>query len=173
MALTCHRDPLGGHQRCSTLAFSLGELIQTAVSRGHLGRALPNSPQISPLKAGHLKHKQSEGWLHHEAPRNREMKPPLASAKQFLLEENHRDGATPVLNILPAPQQGPQTPAPKSQRSVDPSAARAEQDVSSKSCRSQSPAFPHTLEHATLVTGTNTCAFGAGKHVATWGACRF
>lgn len=57
-------------------------------------------------------------------------------------------------------QQGPQ-PWPKSQHSVDPSAVWAEQDVSSKSCRSQSPAFPHTLERATLVTGTPRTA----KHV--------
>lgn len=63
---------------------------------------------ISPLKAGHLKHEQSEGWLHHAAPRNQEIKPPLASVKQFLLEEKHRDTATLVLNIFPVPQWGPQ-----------------------------------------------------------------
>lgn len=58
-----------------------------------------------------------------------------------------------------------------------PSAAWAEQDVSSKSCRCQSPAFPHSLQRAPLVTRTpqtaNVCAFGVGKHMATWGACRF
>lgn len=49
---------------------------------------------ISLLKVGHLKHEQSEGQLQHEAPRTQEIKPPLASVKQFLLEEKHRDRAT-------------------------------------------------------------------------------
>lgn len=59
---------------------------------------------ISPLKAGHLKHEQSEGRLYHAAPRSQEIKPPLASVKQFLLEEKHGDRATLILNSFPVPQ---------------------------------------------------------------------
>lgn len=58
------------------------------------GQNLAKFISISPLKVGHLKHEQSEGRLQHEAPRNQEIKPPLASVKQFLLEEKHRDRAT-------------------------------------------------------------------------------
>lgn len=63
---------------------------------------------IFPLKAGHLKHEQFEGQLHHKAPGNQEIQLPLASVKQFLLEERHRDRATLILNIFPVPQREPQ-----------------------------------------------------------------
>lgn len=74
---------------------------------------------ISPLKAGHLNHEQSEGWLHHKAPRIQEIKPPLASVKEFLLKEKHRERATRFKHPSSATA-GATTLAPKSQRSVEP-----------------------------------------------------
>lgn len=74
---------------------------------------------ISLLKAGHLNHEQSEGRLQHKAPRSQEIKPPLASVKEFLLKEKHRERATRFKHPSSAAA-GATTLAPKSQRSVEP-----------------------------------------------------
>lgn len=79
------------------------------------GQNLAKFISISPLRAGHLKHEQSEGWLHHKTPKSQDIKPPLALEKQFLLKEKHRDRATCFKHPSSAT-----TLAPKSQHSVDP-----------------------------------------------------
>lgn len=86
---------------------------------GSPGQNFAKFISISPLKARHLKHEQSEGRLHHEAPRSQEIKPPLALEKQFLLKEKHRDRATRFKHPSSATA-GTTTLAPKSHHSVDP-----------------------------------------------------
>lgn len=76
------------------------------------GQNLAKFISISPLKVGHLKHEQSEGQLQHQTPRNQEIKPPLASVKQFLLKEKHRDRATRFKHPCSA-RAGATTLAPK------------------------------------------------------------
>lgn len=66
---------------------------------------------IFPLKAGNLQH---------ETPRNQEIKPPLASVKQLLLKEKHRDRASLFKHPSSAPA-GATSLAPESQCSVGPS----------------------------------------------------